>query len=67
MKKEYDIKEMAHKLQGHNIDISGGSDKRITISGNIGIKTWGIIDFLCNYHGYKWSRVYAKTNKRSSI
>ena len=46
----YNENEVLRTLSKHNaIDVN---KKKITVSGNVGIGTWGKIDFLRNYHGY---------------
>ena len=54
MSKGYTISKVESDLGQKKIGITG---KTITIPNDpdIGNKTWGKIDFLCNFHGYNWT------------
>ena len=45
------------KKKGIKVNISAGGLRTLLVpidDPNIGIRTWGKIDYLCHYHSYHW-------------
>jgi hypothetical protein len=55
MAMKYDESSARMRLRDNGISTDG---KLIEISrgNNVGIRLWGVIDFLCNYCGFSWRK-----------
>jgi len=50
------IEEAVKCLRQNGLLVDLGDKVINTNERDIGIKLWGVIDFLCNYQGFRWTR-----------
>lgn len=54
-KMEYDLATAIKRVEKKGCQVMA-SNRVIIVKGNVGLKIWGAIDYLCHAHRYNWKK-----------